>query len=239
MPLSNKRVFSNNQEVTFHDYLTHKKGVEMMKKIKSVPYCDKLQVLSYNDFMILTKTFSKNSNIIGTDMNTKTTIHDKTTGLIYYEKIQTHLQICNYCRENYVNINMLLNCPAIKNIIYAYQNKFSNIEKNVYQKNVQLDNWCKKCDNFHFPIDEVDCGCSSDEEEFCPEIKIRNKGRGRKPIFCSICNKFIDICLCENRWGRVEAIDRVNHFTTNEPVRNTKSLFINQKNKFSSKKNIF
>ena len=87
MPYVGKRVFSNNQDTTFHDYLEHKKGIEMMKHIKSSCASNKINFLSYADFMNLTKTFSKNSNILATDIKMQTSIEDKTTSIIYYEKI--------------------------------------------------------------------------------------------------------------------------------------------------------
>jgi hypothetical protein len=243
MPYLGKRVFSNNQDTTFRDYLTHKKGVEIMKQMKSTTNANKVNFLSYNDFMTLTKTFSKNSNILATDVQMKISVDDKTVGLIYYEKIISHLKDCPVCKNNnnknhtnVVNPINLLECNSIKNIIYAYENHFSNKSKNIYQKGIDLDRWCKKCDSSYPQLKEDDYFAENDEpiqyespeKCKCPQDKIRNPGRGRKPIFCSYCDKFVDICLCPNRWGRVDAIRHVNRKSEAETFedRNKKDLFV-------------
>jgi len=230
MPNIGKRVFSNNQDATFRDYLANKKGVEMMKYIKSTSKSNKIKFLSYEEFMNLTRTFSKNSNILGTDMDMKMSMEDKTTGSIYYEKILTHMSSCSICKEN-KNPTTLFDCNGIKNIIYAYENHFNNTEKNIYQKGIDLNRWCKKCDNsYDFPIsdDYYVNEISKPKKCKCPEDKIRNPGRGRKPIFCSQCDKFIDICLCQNRWPRIDAIRHINRQSEAETFddRNKKDLFI-------------
>lgn len=228
MPSSSKRVFSNNQDNSFHDYLINKKGVEMVKNLKATS--NKIKFLSYNDFTILTKAFSKNSNIIATDIETNRSMNDKTTGLIYYEKIVDHMRECSWCQENQNNSNSLIVCPAIKNIIYAYQNHFNNSSINIYQKKIDLDRWCKKCDESIFPYIEHETPIAivpSVEKYKCPQDRIRGPGKGRNPIFCSQCDKFIDVCLCKNRWGRVDAIRHVNRQSAAETFedRNKKPLF--------------
>jgi hypothetical protein len=251
MPSTGKRVFANNQDITFHDYLNNKKGVEILKQIKSTTKTNtdaiKMKFLSYNDFMMLTKAFSKNSNIKKTDIHS---MNDKTTGLIYYEKIISHVSECDYCKNNNTNIPSLLLCQNIKNIIYAYENNFSNTNTNVYQQKMDLNRWCKKCEHSFPPIED-------DQPEYfeeivedtsdceCPQNNIKKISSGRRPIFCFQCDKFIDICLCPTRWGRVDAINRVNRKTISETYENhnKKALFINQnqnqnKNYFL-KKNIF
>jgi hypothetical protein len=213
MTYFSKRVFSNNQDTTFHDYLTNKKGVQMAKTFKSVN--DKSTFLSYNDFTILTKTFSKHSNIIGTDLQMNRSIDDKTIGLIYYEKIIDHIGQCGKCRENTTRSN-LFDCESIKNIIYAYETHFKNTRTNVYQKNIDFDRWCKKCDDsYQFPSIRDNDPIITEKKPIveCIKIKAKSHGKGRKPIFCSQCDKFIDVCLCSNRWGRIDAIRHVNRQT--------------------------
>jgi hypothetical protein len=228
----NRRVFSTNQDTNFRDYIDNKKGQTIIKDAKSVS--NKLPFLSYYDFTILAKTFSKNANIMNVDVHSFSSMNDKTTGLIYYEKIVSHIDECNFCRDN-VNANGynlldLLKCENIKNIIYAYENNFTNTKTNVLQKNIDLCRWCKPCENSFIIQKECesdyekdsDCHTESDEEEPKPKptpnklcrCKPHNKNTsstGRRPIFCSQCNKYIDICVCPKRWGRVEAIKHVNH----------------------------
>ena len=79
-----KRVFSNNQDTTFHNYLKNKKGTEIIKQLRSSS--NKIKFLSYDDFITLTRTFSKNANIINTYNHLSAS--NKTHNLIYYEKIQ-------------------------------------------------------------------------------------------------------------------------------------------------------
>jgi len=273
MPCVGRRVFSNNQDTNFHDYLANKKGVEMMKYIKSSSASNKINVLSYSDFMNLTKTFSKNSNILATDIKGKMSVADTTISTIYYEKILSHIKECNICKENKTPLS-LINCSFIKNIIYAYENHFRNTTKNVYQKGICLDRWCKKCDSsYETIIEEEDydifehdencdifeeddnCNisdeyencdifeehenfkegkysenkhCKHSENKHCNFSKDKSRGQGRKPIFCSQCNKFIDMCLCSNRWSRIEAIRRINRKNNSEHFhdQNKKTLFV-------------
>jgi len=227
MPNLGKRVFSNNQDSTFHDYLANKKGVEILKNIKSISKSNKIKFLSYNDFMNLTKTFSKNSNILGTDMNMKISMEDKTLGLIYHEKIITHMENCSFCKENKNPAN-LLNCNGIKNIVYAYENHFNNTTKNLYQKGIDLNKWCKRCDSSYSHIEDDYIQEPPVKKCHCPQDNIRNPGKGRKPIFCSQCDKFIDVCLCPNRWSRVDSIRHVNRQSESESFddRNKKPLFV-------------
>jgi hypothetical protein len=231
-----KRVFSNNNDMTFHDYLANKKGVEMMKHIKSTCKTNKINFFSYNDFMNLTRTFSKNSNILGTNINMKISMDDKTTGLIYYEKILTHINECVKCKENAKQVQNIYQCDSIKSIIYAYENHFKNTTKNLYQKNIDLNQWCKKCDlSFDYSLEEDDicidenpkistCDCTHNKNFQQHKIK----SQGRKPIFCSQCNKFIDVCLCHNRWSRIEAIRHINRQKESETFHDLdkKPLFV-------------
>lgn len=244
MPSIGKRVFANNQDITFHDYLSNKKGVEMLKQLKSTTKTNtntnKIKVLSYNDFMMLTKAFSKNSNIKITDIHS---MNDNTIGLIYYEKIISHISECDYCKKNNTNIPSLLLCDKIKNIIYAYENNFSNTNTNVYQQKIDLNRWCKKCDHSFPQIEDdkneyfEDTEDTEDTDEIVEEIpdsecsqnNIKKSSSGRRPIFCSHCDKFIDICLCPTRWGRVDAMNRVNRKTISETYenQNKRPLFTN------------
>jgi len=217
-----KRVFSNNQDTTFHNYLKNKKGTEIIKQLKSSG--NKIKFLNYDDFITLTHSFSKNANIMNT--SNQLSANNKIHNLIYYEKIQSHLKDCNSCRVN--NENLLI-CDNIKNILYLYQNNFKNTETNVFQTRLDLDRWCKRCDTSLFPLpnneEEVANNEEPNKEELLKEEPINTKkdynicyrekgeGNGRKPIFCIQCNKFIDICLCSNRWSRKEAINQVNKKT--------------------------
>ena len=266
MPLSGKRQFSNNQDITFHDYLSNKKGIEIIKQYKSNSNLSKVNFLSYNDFNILTKAYSKNSNIRQTDMQSNNSFNDKTISLIYYEKIISHIKDCNYCNQNNKNIHKLLECSQIKSIINAYEHNFANNLSNTFQKKINLDRWCKNCDH-SFPLhyeheinnndsdyyfehdnddntnDNNDNTNDNDTKEYntnkyaddnndcnCPQVHIKRFSSGRKPIFCSKCKKFIDICNCSNRWSRVEAINRVNHKNSDKDSSfayvNTKPLFV-------------
>lgn len=234
MPSLGKRVFSNNQDTTFHDYLRNKKGTEIIKNLKSIAGCNRVNFLSYNDFLMLSRTFSRNSNILSTNIENKISIDDKTVGLIYYEKITSHIKECEICKKNNGN-SSLLQCNVIKSIMYAYENNLKNTSINIFQKRIDLDRWCKSCENPSFPIEDPVPNIYFKEEEQeeiecnCPEIKVSTFGRGRNPIFCIQCNKFIDICMCENRWGRTDEIKRINrkNITTTEFSKNKRALFSN------------
>ena len=261
-----KRVFSNNQDTTFHNYLKNKKGTEIIKQLKSNSNSNsnfnsnsnKIKFLSYDEFITLTRAFSKNANIIHTSNHLS--INNKIHNLIYYEKIQNHIQKCESCQRN--NENLLI-CNGIKNILYIYRNNFKNTVTNVFQNRLDLDRWCKRCDTSLFPVKNIK---EEDEELFEEPIekelfeepiekelfeepiekelfeepieeiivedkeenpekekerekvniitsRKRGKGNGRNPIFCTTCNKFIDICLCCHRWSRKDAINGINKNT--------------------------
>ena len=308
MSLSGNRPFSNNHDITFNDYLSNKKGTEIIKQLKSNINLSKVKFLSYNDFNVLTKAYSKNSNMVKTNIQSNTSINDKTKGLIYYEKIVSHIKGCDYCKNNNKNIPSLLLCNQIKNIISAYENNFTNTLSNTFQNKMNLDKWCKNCDNslqlphiddvqyynneyfaseFESELEsefeyELESELTSDAKKYninkisghknkkiisfheecsennankqicqsgikdkradnknnypeyqndcnCPQVDIIKSSSGRKPIFCSNCNKFIDICNCSRRLGRVEAINRVNHKNIEDSLlsyKNKKQLFI-------------
>jgi len=233
MPSLGKRVFSNNQDTTFHDYLRNKKGTEIIKNIKSGTTCNKVNFLSYNDFTILSRTFSRNSNILSTNIESKTSIDDKTIGLIYYEKITSHIKACELCKKNNGN-SSLLQCNSIKSIMHAYENNLKNTSINIFQKKIDLSRWCKSCENSSFPIEEPVSNIYFEEEEKeeiecnCHELKVNTFSVGRNPIFCVQCNKFIDSCMCENRWTRTDEIKRINrkNITTTELYKR-RGLFLN------------
>lgn len=244
MPSLGKRVFSNNQDTSFHDYLRNKKGIEIIKNLKSSTTCNKVKFLSYNDFTMLSRTFSRNSNILSTNIENNRSIDDKTIGLIYHEKITSHIKECEMCKKNNGTDSLLL-CSSIKSIMYAYENNLKNTSINIFQQGIDLDRWCKSCENTSFPMkDPVSNNYFEEEEEEeqpeiecnCPEFKVNKFGAGRNPIFCTQCNKFIDICGCANRWARKDEIKRINrkNITSTEFSKNKKALFLNN----TQKKNI-
>jgi len=228
---SGKRIFTNNQETNFHDYLNYKKGKEMIKHRNSVGIDRraKLSGLNYHDFMTLVRAFSKHSNIQTWDIANYSSMQQKTHALIYYEKINSHILSCDSCRAN-PEIHQLMNCENIKNIMYAYQNHYNNIYGSIYQKKIDFSQWCEPC-NFYFSVKQPmpeqkpivkESNCQ------CPSYSFPRTSIGRKAIFCSLCNQFIDLCLCAHRWGRTEVVQRVNRKTNLDPdlTRNKKALFI-------------
>lgn len=232
MPSLGKRVFSNNQDTSFHDYLRNKKGTEIIKNLKSGT-CNKVNFLSYDDFTMLSRAFSRNSNILSTNIENKRSIDDKTIGLIYYEKITSHIKECEICKKNNGNSSLLV-CNTIKSIMYAYENNLKNTSINIFQKGIDLNRWCKSCENSSFPIEDPVSNIYFEEEQEeiecnCPEIKVNVFSNGRNPIFCTQCNKFIDICRCENRWGKKDEINRINrkNITSTEFSKNKRALFLN------------
>ena len=286
MSTHGKRLFSSNNDITFNDYLSNKKGTEIIKQIKSNDGLLNMRFLSYNDFNMLIKAYSKNSNILQTNIQSNVSINDKTKDLIYYEKIVSHIKICHYCKYNNQTISNLLLCNEIKNIIYAYEHNFKNTTSNIFQNKMNLNRWCKTCDH-SFPLfhekyenendyeydyeydyenkydyedknenenkdkdkydissdyyfkrdiknDTIDKKLESQNECNCPHIDIKKKSSGRRPIFCSNCSKFIDICNCSKRWSRIEAINRVNH--KNDDTDDKSSLsYVNKKSLFIRK----
>ena len=150
-----RRIFSNETDISFDEYLSSKKGIEILKTMKNqlknnrnvrIENNNIISYLSYNDFLNLSKTFFNNVNKINTNCNTPFSISNAKTSYICYEKINTHIKNCSLCKNN-TDVNSLCNCKEIKNILYPYGN-YNTTEKQLFFPNkINLNEWCNSCKN--------------------------------------------------------------------------------------------
>ena len=150
-----KRIFSNNSDMTFGEYLVSKKGIEIIKSLKSQHQINfktrdlKIEdykinsYLSYNDFINLTKTFFSNSYKNATNCKAPQSINDSKTSFICYEKIKNHIKKCNYCNNN--TINNVCDCKYVRNILYPYGNYSNNSTNLIFPYKIDLNKWCNEC----------------------------------------------------------------------------------------------
>jgi hypothetical protein len=143
------RIFSKNEDLSFNDYIKYKKGKTILTNLKTNNNNNNnnnnkiISYLSYNDFLTITQTFYKFSNL-KKNYKPPQKIIDLKTSFIFYNKMLNHIQHCESCNVN-TNNNNFINCKEIKNILYPYGENFTY---EIYAKmaSVDLDYWCnKKC----------------------------------------------------------------------------------------------
>jgi len=151
------RVFSNNKDLSFNNYLRNKSSETVLVNLKSknknyynnnVTIKDSkiINYLNYNDFLNLTQTFYKLSNYKST-YKSPIKIIDLKTSFLFYNKFLNHIQVCDFCKTNNIQ-NIFTNCKEIKNILYPY-GEYSSYEINSKLSTVDLNNWCHKCFDFN------------------------------------------------------------------------------------------
>jgi len=151
------RVFSNNNDTSYNNYLKNIKGKTILTNLKTKPKDNNsnhiikknnklVYYLSYNDFLNVTQTFYRYTNLNKT-YKAPQKIIDLRTSFIFYTKILDHLQKCNLCKGN--NIEFCFNkCIEIKNILYPFGEYFTyEIYSNL--ATVDVNDWCSynKCSN--------------------------------------------------------------------------------------------
>ena len=152
------RIFSKNNDLSCNDYLRNKKGKTILTNLKSktIPNAttnkfivnnDKIvYYLSYNDFLILTQTFYKFSNV-KKKYKPPQQIIDLKTSFIFYNKFLNHIQNCDVCKNN--EKHLLFNkCKEIQNILYPF-GEYLTYEIYSELAPVDLNYWCtnKECSN--------------------------------------------------------------------------------------------
>jgi hypothetical protein len=144
------RIFSKNNDISFNDYIKNIKGKTILSNLKTNNHNNNnytinnnkiVSYLSYNDFLIVTQTFYKFSNL-KKNYKPPQKIIDLKTSFIFYNKYLNHIQRCDLCKTNNVDTNFV-DCKEIKNILYPYGENFAY---EIYSKlsSVDLDNWCSK-----------------------------------------------------------------------------------------------
>lgn len=205
--MSQKRVFSNNNDLTFNEYIVKKKGNEMMKsyisqknkKNKDVTIEDNSikRFLSYENFLILAKTIHYAKNPCGSPE----TIMDAKTSFFCYENVLKHMQHCGSCAKDY------LTCEEIKPFLFPYGNYVKTEPSPLYfPRKINLSDWRKEekgkekenhcgCPEKEIkviePIHEFKCVCDCDDERDNEE-QDKNKKDLYKDNDRITCNEYDD-----------------------------------------------
>ena len=142
-------MFAHTNQINFNDYLKNKKGIEILKNIKSKNTTNRQlsHFFSYDLFITLTKTYFKFYNKKKCpNISIPTNIYNSNTSFIFYKNTLIHLRNCDHC--NYcTDITQLYECNELRNILYPYGNY---IETNMNNENIylhsrfNLDKWCKE-----------------------------------------------------------------------------------------------
>jgi len=144
--MTSKRVFSHNSDINFNDYIKNKTGVEIIKNIRSKSYHTVSRFVSYNLFILITKTYYKyiKNNNIEVPLN----IYNSNTSFLVYKTLLSHMKDCCNCKCN-KDILKLYDCKAVEGILYPYGKYIeNNISNNIFLHNrINLDNFCIPCNN--------------------------------------------------------------------------------------------
>lgn len=139
------RPFANNNNINFNDYINNKKSIEKLKNIQSQNR-NLNQFLSYSDFIQLTKTFYKYSNVLSEIINEPLLLYDSPNSTIIYNNVINHVQNCSYCKRCQ-NSLQITNCKEIKNTLYSLYSLENglNRKKNgiVFPSKINIQDWCK------------------------------------------------------------------------------------------------
>jgi len=144
------RIFSKSNELSCNDYIKNIKGKTILSNLKTNNFNNRnvniddnkiISYLSYNDFLVITQTFYKFSNL-KKKYKPPQKIIDLKTSFLFYNKILNHIQNCDFCKMNNIE-TFFKNCKEIKNILYPYGEHFTyEIYANL--TSVDLDYWCRK-----------------------------------------------------------------------------------------------
>lgn len=139
------RPFANNNNINFNDYINNKKSIEKLKNIQSQNR-NLNQFLSYSDFIQLTKTFYKYSNVLSEIINEPLSLYDSPNSTIIYNNVINHIQNCSYCKRCQ-NSLQITNCKEIKNTLYSLYNLENGLNKKkngiLFPSKINIQEWCK------------------------------------------------------------------------------------------------
>ena len=144
--MSTKRVFANNNNLNFNDYLKYKNGREIIKNIRTKTNSNKnINIfLNYEKFILLTKAyfkyFTREEPIIGIPVD----IYNSNVSFIVYESLLSHIKDCNKCRFS-KDIIKLYDCDEIKGILYPYGKyiEYKTSQTIFLHNRINLDESCR------------------------------------------------------------------------------------------------
>ena len=134
--MNSNKYFSSKKSINFNDYLKNKKGIEILKNLKSKNVNSLDTFLSYQDFLIITKSLYNTFYIDKPCLKIPTNLDNTNTSFIIYENLLSHLKDCNICKYT-KDILYLNNCKEIKGILYPY-GEYIDLNPNI--ANIYLHN---------------------------------------------------------------------------------------------------
>jgi len=198
--MSKKRVFANNNDINYQDYMNNKKGIAMIQNQKSIGRQRIQRFLSYQEFIILTRTFFLYSQKRRNLFKAPFTIYQSTVSKVSFDKINEHVSSCNFCLYAR-DPEDFLKCREIQNILYPYGHYLGESQEIYYPSTLDLTKWCHQCDDKAvFMNDDDDDDDDNDtnfnfndvtgECEDCPKVDETdvNPSTGHKPN-CECCKR--------------------------------------------------
>lgn len=150
---SYKTIFSKNNEINFNDYLKNKKGIEIIKNIQSKSTTQKVleRFLSYQDFILLTKTYFQYSLQKNVPLQIAGDMYHSNSTFVMYQDMLSHMEDCHHCKYC-KNIFKLYDCSQVQNMLHNIQhdttysyNKKNELQQIYFPATLDLKKWCVKC----------------------------------------------------------------------------------------------
>lgn len=232
--MSKKRVFANNNDINYQDYMNNKKGIAIIQNQKSIGRQRIQRFLSYQEFIILTRTFFLYSQKRRNLFKAPFTIYQATISKVSFNKINEHVSACDFCLYAR-DPQDFLKCREIQNILYPYGHYLGESQEIYYPSTLDLTKWCNQCDDKAvFMNDDNDNDADNDfgntnsavtgECEDCPKVDETdvNPSTGHKPN-CECCKRNVSSYSREkNTFGYNQTKPKTNC----NLCMNTQSLFL-------------
>ena len=175
-----KKIFSNNTDLNFSQYLKNKNGIEILKNLQSKKTNTIDYFLSYDDFILLTKTYFNYLYLDTPCSQVPTNLYESNTSFMIYEKLLSHLKDCNKCLFS-KDILQMYDCKELIGILYPYG---EYIENNLNSKSSDLF--------LHSKIN-IDKFCVKEEKKKNCKYCIDNKKENTENMYPSQNNFIFDI----------------------------------------------
>ena len=105
--------------------MKNKNGIEILKNLKSKKTNTIDYYLSYDDFILLTKTYYNYLDLDTPCSQVPTNLYESNNSFIIYDKLISHMKDCNTCRFS-KDILHLYECKELMGILYPYGEYIDN-----------------------------------------------------------------------------------------------------------------
>ena len=143
-----KKIFSNKTDLNFSQYLKNKNGIEILKNLQSKKTNTIDYFLSYDDFILLTKTYFNYLYLDTPCSQVPMNLYESNTSFMIYEKLLSHLKDCNKCRFS-KDILQMYDCKELIGILYPYgeyiENNLNSKTSDLFlHSKINIDKFCVK-----------------------------------------------------------------------------------------------